>query len=235
MNKRMVKWWLVAISMLPFIWACDGLVKSVKDTFADPTQKDAEKKEQQDIKTVEEKEIPDDSPTTAESVPEEEMLAVVPSNFLKDTTALRKAKEALYNLPQFAGKKVWLYGDIHFYEDGRVNLKLQNPENSEYVDEYSYRDAVWGEPAPVQISGHMNTKDKRMDLDKIRFETVATIVHNYNEKAEDIEGAKPLTHVYGIIWDSGRLMWYPRNINGSRKRYGIEFTLDGQVKRFQQD
>jgi len=235
MKTRMFRLISVAIIILPFMLACDGLVKSVQDTFADPSKKDVGNKEQDSLKIVEEKQVPADSAMALDAVPEEEAVSAVRLNFLQDTTALREAKEALYNLPQFAGKKVWLYRDIHFYENGRVNLKLQNPENPEYVDEYRYADAVWSEPTPVQMSAHMNTKDKRIDLDKIRFETVATIVHNYKEKAQGVEGAKPLTHVYGIVWDSSQLMWYPRNINGSRKRYGIEFTLDGQVKRFQQE
>lgn len=235
MNRRMFKKLLVAISMFPFLLACDGLVKSVKDTFADPSQKQVKNKEQHNLPTIDEHKSPDDSTTTLDIVPEEEVVPVVRLAFLRDTIALRKAKTSLYNLPQFAGKKIRLYRDIHFYQNGRINLKLQNPENPEYVDEYSYQDTVWSEPKPVQISSRMRPKDKLMDLDKIRFETVATIVHHYNEKAQGIEGAESLTHVYGIIWDRGQLMWYPRSINGSRKRYGIEFTLDGQVKRFQQE
>jgi len=215
--------------------ACEGLVNSVKDTFADPSHKEVGNMEQQNVQTIEKNKNFYDSAATPKILSEPDPVSVIQLDFLQDTVALRQAEKALNSLPQFAGKKIRLYRDIHFYQDGRISLKLQNPENPEYVDEYRYKDKVWDKPTPVQISTRENTATKRMDLDKISFETVATIVHHYNEKAEGIEGAGPLTHVYGIIWDSGQLMWYPRNINGSRKRYGIEFTLDGRVKRFQQE
>src|SRR5690606_10577746 len=73
-------------------------------------------------------------------------------DFLTDSTALHNAEQLLRVLPQFMDKPIHIYGDIHFYDDGRVITKLQHPDNPNFIDQYTYRWGEWSEPEPVQLS-----------------------------------------------------------------------------------
>ncbi|MET3879570.1 hypothetical protein [Chitinophaga sp. OAE865] len=152
-------------------------------------------------------------------------------NFLSDAIALLDAEKALRALPAFAGKSIYLYKAIHFYNDGRINVNIQHPENPEYIDEYNYSNGKWQNPKPVQLSVHDNISEALISLDNISFVCASVVYRNYNRKAENIEGAAPLTHVYGIFGANG-LTWYPQSINGSRERYFISFTPAGGVKDY---
>lgn len=154
--------------------------------------------------------------------------------FLKNTNELQKAETALKQLPQYAGKEIFIYQTAHFYDDGSIDIKLQHPENPKYVDHYNYRDGKWSGPKPEQLSVRDNIKNKLVSLNKISFTSAARVYKIYNEKAAQIEGAKPNSSVYFFIWD-GAVRWYPLSISGSRERYSIEFNLDGSLKRFMED
>jgi hypothetical protein len=150
---------------------------------------------------------------------------------LKDAATLSAAEQALRSLPAFKGKTINFYQHVHFYNDGRIIARVQNPDNAEYVDEYTYQNGKWMEPVPVQLSVRENIKKNLVSLDAVRFASVADIYKNYTEKAADIQGAPALTHVYFFVLNNA-FEWYPQRINGSRERYHISFRRDGSVDRF---
>lgn len=152
-------------------------------------------------------------------------------DFLSNATALHDAEQALRALPAFAGKNIHLYKAIHFYNDGRINVNIQHPQNPEYVDEYNYSNGKWEEPKPVQLSVHDDIQQSLISLDNMSFVCASVVYRNYNSKAKDVLGAAPLTHVYGIF-GTNTLTWYPRSISGSRERYSISFTPAGGIKDF---
>lgn len=158
------------------------------------------------------------------------------AGFLGDTERLVKAEAALKSLPQFDGKELFLYNSAHFYDDGRIMLNLRQPQNPRYVDAYHYRDGKWSEPKPVQLSvrDEERLSTKSVSLNDIHFTAVANIQKVFKEKAAEIEGAEAATTIYLIVWD-GKVRWYPLSINGSRERYGIEFNVDGTLKRFKRE
>lgn len=155
-------------------------------------------------------------------------------NFLTDTNELEKAEEALRKLPQYAGKEIFIYSTLYFYNDGLINVMLQHPTNPKYVDVYDYKDGKWSEPKPLQLSVRDEVQKRLVSLNKIKFVNVAKVTATYNEKAKEIEGAKPLTSAYVSIWDN-KMRWYPSSINGSRERYSIQFNDDGSLKAFKQE
>ena len=155
-------------------------------------------------------------------------------NFLTDTNELEKAEEALRKLPQYAGKEIFIYSTLYFYNDGVINVMLQHPTNPKYVDIYDYKDGKWSEPKPLQLSVRDEVQKRLVSLNKIKFVNVAKVTATYNEKAKEIEGAKPLTSAYVSIWDN-KMRWYPSSINGSRERYSIQFNDDGSLKAFKQE
>lgn len=153
------------------------------------------------------------------------------TGFLRDAARLKAAEQALRNLPAFSGKKIYLYSFIHFYDDGRIQLQLQNPENPAYVDEYNFSDGAWGTPGPVQLSVHDDIRSALVSLDDVGFVNVAAVYQHYHEKAATVTGAEPPTHIYAIF-SNNNMTWYPQSINGSRERYFISFAPDGGLKSF---
>lgn len=172
---------------------------------------------------------------TFNTLPEEKVVSKAAdkrvTGFVADEQALLHAEQALRELPQYIESPIYLYGDIHFYDDGRINAKLQHPENPEYIDAYSYKGGEWSGPSPVQLSVRDDLKGKIVALDSVPFRTVATIVHNYNEKAQMVAGAGDLDHVYLII-RYGITQWYPNHIDGTRELWHIYFRRDGSVASF---
>jgi len=155
-------------------------------------------------------------------------------DLLTDIKGLEKAEESLRKLPQYAGKEIFIYSTLYFYNDGLINVMLQHPTNPKYVDIYDYKDGKWSEPKPLQLSVRDEVQKRLVSLNKIKFVNVAKVTATYNEKAKEIEGAKPLTSAYVSIWDN-KMRWYPSSINGSRERFSIQFNDDGSLKAFKQE
>lgn len=155
-------------------------------------------------------------------------------NFLTDAAALQKAEDELKALPKFNGKEVHVFQNVHFYNDGRIMIELQDPDKPANIDHYEYANGKWGEPQPVQISGDGNMKDNTTPLNDIKFATVATVAKNWNEKAAAIEGVEPLSMVYFFLnVMRGDRYWNANTINGTREKYNITFNMDGSVKEFE--
>jgi hypothetical protein len=156
------------------------------------------------------------------------------SDFLTNKVELAKAEQALRKLPQYTGKEIFIYSTIHFYDDGRIITSLRHPENPKYVDRYEYRNGVWSEPRPVQMSVRDQIESRLLPLDRLSFSNVARVTKTYNEKAAEVEGAKPATSTYVMVWDK-EMRWYPTTVDGSRERYTIQFNDDGTLKTYRQD
>lgn len=155
-------------------------------------------------------------------------------DLLTDANELEKAEDALRKLPQYAGKEIFVYSILYFYDYGIINIMLQHPTNPKYIDIYEYKDHKWSEPMPLQVSVRDEVQRRLVSLNRIKFINVAKLTAVYNKKATEIEGAKPLTSAYVSIWDN-KTQWYPTTINGSRERYSIQFNDDGTLKSFKQD
>lgn len=144
---------------------------------------------------------------------------------------LAQAEEKLRQLPQYRDREIVLYESVHFYEDGSIKLALQHPENPKYVDAYQYKDGYWSEPKPVQAR---NIERRTFPLRKINFADAHKVMQIYNDKAAQVEGAKPTSTAYISIWDDN-MRWFPSTINGSRERYDLQFNKDGTLKSFRQE
>ena len=190
-----------------FLAACQQVSQSIKDTF--------------------------------NTLPEEQATAQTSGNgrivgFVDDSQALAQAEESLRSLPQYQNTSIYLYGDIHFYDDGRIYAQLQHPEKPEYIDTYSYGNGTWSGPEPVQLSVYDDLESKLVALDSVPFSTVATVARHYNEKAATVAGAGDTNHIYLII-RYGITMWYPQQIDGTRESWHIYFRRDGSIATFKRN
>ncbi|SEW51473.1 hypothetical protein [Chitinophaga arvensicola] len=150
------------------------------------------------------------------------------SGFLGNEVQLEAAEHALRTIPALSGKDIYLYGFVHFYDQGRIVINVQHPGNPEYIDAYEYNDGAWSGPKPVQLSVHDNIKIALVKLDDLHFKQVASVYRNYRDKSDRIEGAVPPTYLYAMLRDN-KVSWYPRTISGSRERYFISFHPDGSL------
>lgn len=159
--------------------------------------------------------------------------ATVPKKRFLAINELKQAETKLKQLPQYRDKEIMFFQTVYFYKDGTIRIMLQHPENPEYIDEYAYDNGKWSAPKPVQVIAQ-NLARRLFPLNKVDFENAVKVIQIYNEKASQVEGAKPSDGVYISVWDD-RLRWFPGTINGTRERYDIEFNIDGSLKSFRKE
>jgi hypothetical protein len=156
----------------------------------------------------------------------------VSSNILSDAKALKSAEEAFRNLPNLKGKEIRVFQDIHFYSDGRIMLDIQDPDKPENIDNYVFQNGKWGSPQPVQISGDGDMKDNTFPLNTLKFETIASVYKQLEEKAAGIEGAKITSHIYATLNVMHQTVRINTDIDGTRERWYGYFNADGSLQEF---
>lgn len=226
--------------------SCEQISKSIKDTLKPATQDSAAhvEKEEEPPKSpfdpAVERQI-DEAQRLVNTIMEKNHPTHVRhpkegknTNFLTNEQKLNKAEEALRKLPQYMGKEIFIYSTISFYDDGRIHVMLQHPQNPEYVDSYDYRDGNWSEPTPEQLSVKDDIKTRLVSLNKIPFSNIARAGKIYDEEVSKTEGAEPITNIYLSVWKN-TLRWYPSSISGSRERYSIELNENGTLKKFERE
>lgn len=213
---------IIGIAVAMSCMSCHEIVESVNDTFHGAPREN-NKRRSEDVTSTTTSQTTTITYTSRQ--PDED------KGFLGNAARLSAAENALRRLPAFAGKDIYLYEGVHFYDDGRINMKVQNPDNPAYVDAYSFNKGSWQEPQPVQLSVHDDIASRLVKLDDLHFSSVATLCRNFSMKADSILGAAPLSHVYAIL-RKNTYTWYPQSISGSRERYFISFTKEGEVEDF---
>ncbi|OIV40087.1 hypothetical protein [Flavobacterium johnsoniae] len=227
---------LIILSCCPLFLGCEQVSQSIRETFKTNDSIVNKETAAPDVQT----EVPqaDVQKIVNEALEKhaaaQNSLENKTTDLLKDLNGLKKAEEALKQLPQYSGKEIYVYSTLYFYNNGTINVMLQHPENKKYVDTYEYKNKVWSEPKPVQLSIRDDVQKRLVPLKTISFANAAKVFDIYNEKAASVEGAKPATSVYISIWDN-KIRWYPSSISGSRERYSIQFNDDGTLKTFIQD
>ena len=221
------------------LFSCKQISKSVEETFK-PNDSVANKAAQ-DKPTENEDQIDTETKTSSSTTVEthtstytETHVEGKATGFLTNAGQLMKAENELRKLPQYLGKEIFIYSNINFYNDGRITVMLQHPQNPKYVDNYEYNAGKWSVPKPKQLSVRDDVKSELVSLNKVPFLNVAKVTHICNEKASHIEGAKASDHTYIAVFNN-QIEWYPMNINGTRERYYIQFNPDGTLKEFKQD
>jgi hypothetical protein len=147
---------------------------------------------------------------------------------------LEQAEEQLRKLPQFAGKSIFIYEFIHFYGDGRIITTLQNPENPNYVDEYTYKDGQWQDPQPVILSKSDDVKGSLVNLNKLPFHNANNVYKTLLEKRKEVGSDSDNYYIIYARTIGNEINWYPGSIDNKRSIYNIEYHEDGTLKSFEQ-
>ncbi|MBU3122396.1 hypothetical protein [Sinomicrobium weinanense] len=141
---------LKAFCLFALLWSvasCEQFSRSIKDTLKN--------KEEDGQKTVNRNTHETDAGEkigSGKKDTEEPKVKEPPLPLTGDPEALKEAEESLRNLPEFRGKTIYVHRIIYFYDDGRIHLQIQNPDNPEYADMYRYGDGQWQDAQPVRLS-----------------------------------------------------------------------------------
>ena len=202
--------WLLCLSVVLGLSACGG--KS--DTQA-PAQQENQTSQSQD-----------GSKTEAASM----------DNFLSNAEALQAAEDSLKALPQFGGKPLNVFQNVKFYggSNPRIEIDVQDSNNPDNIDHYTYQNGKWSEPQPVQISGGGDMKHNVTELDQIKFATVASIAKTWGEKAQEVQAeTSELDFVSFQLWVPNQTRrWITSSIQTPRAKYSADFNLDGSLQEF---
>lgn len=218
--KRTSLRWSGFLLLLVGMSSCADFLQSIEETKTGKVEVEMPKVKEEIVHEPLEKE--------AVVVPEKKV------NFAAHPEDLIAVEEALRALPQFENKQIKVYQSIHFYDNYRVLLRIQNPDNPAYVDEYYYVDGAWKTPTPVVLSKHDKIERDLVSLDEIPFVHAHHVYQALKEKVEEIGGDTSDLMVY-VITRNNRVRWYPRTISNERSRYAIEFKKDGTLFSFEQE
>ena len=231
-SANTMKQFLFLLACCPLFFACRQISKTVEETFHPNDSIPAPARRTHppvtDSQTIVSSSVITESHTSTHI---HEHREGDNKRFLADDAGLNAAETALVNLPQYAGKRIFLYTSVHFYDDGSIHTQLQHPDNPGYIDAYEYRNGAWSAPKPQQVSIKDNIESRLVPLKKVRFANAAKVARACNEKAAQVAGAKPVTYVYVTIWNN-EVRWYPTTIHGTRERYAIRFDADGNLLTF---
>lgn len=151
-----------------------------------------------------------------------------------DTAALQDAENSLRSLSRFTGKNIIVYRSAHFYPDGRIMLHIVDPDNSNAVDRYTYKNGEWQAPQPVQITKSDDIANFSINLDKAPFVRANRVYRIIVEKLKEIKAGHHKATVYYVPY-KGKLRWFPTRLNTDRSRYTITFSPEGRLISFKQD
>ncbi len=150
-----------------------------------------------------------------------------------DLAQLESAERALRSLPEYAGKSIFVYKLVYFYDDGRISIRLQNPENPAYIDEYWYEAGYWKKPKPVRLSKNDAIEKNLVNLDQIPFKNANNVYKILVEKKKEIKHNDQQYTLYAFIHNK-KIHWYPTSIENERSSYSITYKEDGTLERFEQ-
>lgn len=180
------------------------------------------------------------APASSQSGSEAPAQAEAPAtagNLLQDAQALQAAEDALKALPQFGGKALNVFQNVKFYGSSRprIEIDIQDPNNPENIDHYTYENGQWSEPQPVKISGGGDMAHNVTPLDQIKFATVAEIAKVWHEKAVEVQAKETeADYIYfSLFVPAQKRSWNTGNIETDRAEYSLTFDQDGKLVNFE--
>jgi len=234
-NKKVYHFLTIFTALLItlLVSSCEQFKKSIKDTFKPEEEVEKAKKEASSAAEINSSNASNDTDRQVAKREEED-----PSIFEKkkdpfqDSSYYEKAQRELLSLPQFQDKELFCYSSIHFYDDGRINVDLLDPNKPTYLDEYSYRKGKWEEPKPRQSVEEQQMLRGRFPLSKIDFRTLVGLCEKINQKVAQTQGAKELTHIYITYSSYDKQIEWRGSISGDRESFSIWADADGSNLRF---
>ena len=219
---------LVLLLVLAGVAVAGGALQTISETLGHPVQSDrvpapATAPPQRE-KTASLAPVPEPHPI---AIPER-------NNRLFDADYLLAARQALEQLPALAGQRLTVFHSIHFYDDGRINLDLVDPQQPAHVDSYYFERGQWrkGNPVnPQQFAPTISLQRSSTPLASIDFEAVPRVAQALQEQRNALQNpASEVGHVYVIVRKGGKLVWLPDEVAGDRDSVRLQFDAQGALR-----
>ncbi|MCI1144075.1 hypothetical protein MOP98_00080 [Stenotrophomonas maltophilia] len=156
------------------------------------------------------------------------------NNRLFDADYLLAARQALEQMPALAGHRLAVFHSIHFYDDGRINLDLVDPQQPTRVDSYHFERGQWrkGNPVnPQQFAPTISLQRSSTPLANIDFDAVPRVAKALQEQRNALQNpASEVGHVYVIVRKAGKLAWLPDEVAGDRESVRLQFDEQGTLR-----
>lgn len=152
-------------------------------------------------------------------------------SLFESAEALDSIQQELINLPHLKGKKLHFFLGFFFYDfhGGMISINLQDPDQPENIDTYTYTNGEWQPQKPMKITGNLPLKSLLMPLEEVKFSTAKKVYDIGLEKSKSIEGAAPITHVYFNQMKVVHVKEWYIMINGTRRNYQVKFDVNGRL------
>ena len=161
-----------------------------------------------------------------------------PQWILRDKQALRRAQQALSQLPELQGAPIQIYEQINFFDGTRprIEIDLQDPKQPENILYYTYENGKWS-PTPISEAPKPSGKNfarHLVPLAKIDFAQAADIAQAWQQKAQSVNAVETQAYHVALIWlpKQQKLMWHTAQIDADGARYYLSFHADGSVWEF---
>ncbi|HDS1578980.1 TPA: hypothetical protein QEL15_001023 [Stenotrophomonas maltophilia] len=177
-----------------------------------------------------------EKPTSLAALPDPQPIAMPErNNRLFDADYLQAARQALEQLPALAGQRLTVFHSIHFYDDGRINLDLVNPQQPGHVDSYHFERGQWrkGNPVnPQRFAPTISLQRSSTALANIDFDAVPRVAQALQEQRNALQNpASEVGHVYVIVRKAGKLAWLPDEVAGDRQSARLQFDAQGTLRK----
>ncbi|WP_439450507.1 hypothetical protein [Stenotrophomonas sp. ATs4] len=219
---------LVLLLVLAGVAVAGGALQTISETLGHPVQADRGSApataQPQREKTASLAPVPEPHPI---AIPER-------NNRLFDADYLLAARQALEQLPALAGQRLTVFHSIHFYDDGRINLDLVDPQQPSHVDSYHFERGQWrkGNPVnPQQFAPTISLQRSSTSLASIDFDAVPRVAQALQEQRNALQNpASEVGHVYVIVRKGGKLVWLPDEVAGDRDSVRLQFDAQGALR-----
>lgn len=163
-----------------------------------------------------------------------------PQWILRDKQALRRAQQALSQLPELQGAPIQIYEQINFFDGTRprIEIDLQDPKQPENILYYTYENGKWS-PTPISEAPKPSGKNfarHLVPLAQIDFAQAADIAQAWQQKAQSVNAVETQAYHVALIWlpKQQKLMWHTAQIDTNGARYYLSFHADGSVWEFKE-
>ena len=137
-------------------------------------------------------------------------------------------------MPALSGHRLTVFHSIHFYDDGRINLDLVDPQQPTHVGSYHFERGQWrkGNPVnPQQFAPTISLQRSSTSLASIDFEAVPRVAQALQEQRNALQNpASEVGHVYVIVRKGGKLVWLPDEVAGDRESVRLQFDAQGNAR-----
>ncbi len=161
-----------------------------------------------------------------------------PQWILRDKQALRRAQQALSQLPELQGAPIQIYEQINFFDGTRprIEIDLQDPKQPENILYYTYENGKWSLTPIDPPAPNKNYARHLVPLAKIDFAQAADIAQAWQQKAQSVNAVETQAYHVALIWlpKQQKLMWHTAQIDTNGARYYLSFHADGSVWEFKE-